>query len=570
MTTVLPHKNTSVAGNVLDNDTDADDDPLTVTLDTDVSHGSLTLNSDGTFSYTPDTNYTGTDSFIYTIDDGFGGTDTATANITIDNSLAPVGVADEYKTPAGPLEVDDEEGVLDNDTDQSNGTLVAVLVSGPSHSYLELYEDGSFYYMPDNDFVGTDEFVYRPWDDDGPGEETTATIDVTNNPPTPEDDEAETDEDAVVPVNIDVLANDTDPDNDDLGISSAFAANGTVEIDDNGTANDPTDDTLDYTPYADFSGTDVIVYWVYDEYDRYASAIVEATVNPDPDNPLAADDDAQILKNAEDVPIDVLANDYDGDGDTLTVTAVTQGSHGTVAYTATGVTYTPDNNYTGSDTFTYTVSDGTTTDTATVNVTVFERGADGERRRPGDDGVRGQLLRRAVQRHGPGRQPAVRHRRDPGGARRGRHHVGRQGGVLHPGGRLPGPRLVHVHDQRRVRRHGHRDGVGPRQRVERLQPEAGGVLGLLREYVGEYGSGRPDLVRGLPARPVRPERLVHGRVRRDLRGGVQRHARQPEPVVVRQRHRLPLLPRHLRRVRPDYFKVTTSNGGEVSVWLSGT
>jgi hypothetical protein len=89
------------------------------------------------------------------------------------------------------------------------------------------------------------------------------------------------------------------------------------------------------------------------------------------DNPVAEDDLAVVPEDSIDFPIDVLANDEDVDGDTLTITAVTQGANGTVAFTATGVTYTPNADYFGPDSFSYTISDGNGGfDTATVNVTV--------------------------------------------------------------------------------------------------------------------------------------------------------------------------------------------------------
>ncbi|MBA6392140.1 tandem-95 repeat protein, partial [Colwellia sp. BRX10-3] len=69
--------------NLLGNDTDEENDTLTITLDTDAINGTLTLGSDGSFSYVPDANFNGADSFVYQVDDGNGGTDTATVNLTI-------------------------------------------------------------------------------------------------------------------------------------------------------------------------------------------------------------------------------------------------------------------------------------------------------------------------------------------------------------------------------------------------------------------------------------------------------------------------------------------------------
>ncbi|MEL4896890.1 Ig-like domain-containing protein, partial [Crocosphaera sp. Alani8] len=70
---------------VLNNDSDGDGDDLTVEIDSDVTDGDLTLNSDGSFSYTPDQDFTGVDSFSYTVSDGNGGTATADVSINVGN-----------------------------------------------------------------------------------------------------------------------------------------------------------------------------------------------------------------------------------------------------------------------------------------------------------------------------------------------------------------------------------------------------------------------------------------------------------------------------------------------------
>jgi len=71
-------EDTALNGNVLSNDSDADGDPLTANLGSGPTNGQLTLNEDGTFTYTPDPNFNGQDSFVYIISDGSGGTDTST------------------------------------------------------------------------------------------------------------------------------------------------------------------------------------------------------------------------------------------------------------------------------------------------------------------------------------------------------------------------------------------------------------------------------------------------------------------------------------------------------------
>ena len=184
---------------------------------------------------------------------------------------------------------------------------------------------------------------------------------VVNDDPVANDDTATTNEDEAV--TVDVLANDTDADGDTLTIQSVTnGANGTV-------VNNGTDVT--YTPNADFNGTDNFSYTISDGNGGTDAATVTVTVEPVNDDPVAEDDTASTDEDTA-VTIDVLANDADVDvADTLTVQSVTDGADGTVANNGTDVTYTPDPNFSGTDTFTYVVSDGNGgSDTATVTVTV--------------------------------------------------------------------------------------------------------------------------------------------------------------------------------------------------------
>jgi hypothetical protein len=100
--------------------------------------------------------------------------------------------------------------------------------------------------------------------------------------------------------------------------------------------------------------------------DTATVAVAVTCVN---DAPGAADDSATTAEDTA-VVIDVLDNDSDADGDTLYVDSVTQGSHGSVVNNGTDVTYTPDADYCGADSFSYVVTDGVLTDTATVAVAV--------------------------------------------------------------------------------------------------------------------------------------------------------------------------------------------------------
>jgi hypothetical protein len=192
----------------------------------------------------------------------------------------------------------------------------------------------------------------------GPTQEPTP--EPTNMPPVAADDSAVTDEDTVV--SIDVLANDSDPDGDMLQIDDAGDPGNGIAVINAG--------TIIYTPDADFNGADTFSYTISDGRGGTDTATVTVSVTPVNDAPDAADDSASTMEDTA-VSIDVLANDTDIDGDTLSIAGVGTPANGAAAISAGKITYTPDADYNGPDSFTYTVSDGNGgTDTATVSVIV--------------------------------------------------------------------------------------------------------------------------------------------------------------------------------------------------------
>ena len=163
---------------------------------------------------------------------------------------------------------------------------------------------------------------------------------------------------------IDVLANDTDPDGDTLTVDSVVQpANGTITNAGN---------ILTYTPNPDFFGLDPFSYAANDgNGGQSGSAAVTVTVVNVNDPPFAFDDTATTNDNTS-VDIDVLTNDTDIDGPGLTVSATNNGSNGTTTTNGTTITYTPNADFVGVDTFTYTASDGEFGSAATVMVTVTD------------------------------------------------------------------------------------------------------------------------------------------------------------------------------------------------------
>ncbi|WP_051116670.1 Ig-like domain-containing protein [Sphingomonas sp. PAMC 26617] len=347
---------------VLANDRDPDSDPLHVTTAA-AAHGTVTVNADGTLSYTPAANYNGTDTITYTISDGQGGVSTATVAVTIDPvNDAPVSTAlpdqssvdsDSVSFPAGSAFGDIDSGSLTYDaTDLPPGLTIdpaTGVISGTLDSSASQGGDGGVYRV-----------TVTASDGAGGSVSTSFTWTVTNPAPTAVNDGAATSED--VPVTIAVLANDSDPDHDPLGVASATADTGTVMINPDG--------TLTYTPRADYAGTDTITYTISDGQGGVSTATVAVTVVPVNDPPVAVNDTAT---TNEDTPVTlaVLRNDSDREGNPLTVTAAHSAQGATTINPDGTIGFTPAAHFTGVATVTYAISDGnggSATATATITV----------------------------------------------------------------------------------------------------------------------------------------------------------------------------------------------------------
>jgi large repetitive protein len=347
------------APGVLGNDTDVEGDELTAVLVTDVSHGSLTLNSDGSFAYSPDPNYSGSDSFTYRANDGTESGNVATVTITV-NAVndAPVAANDAYDTDEDTTLNVSAPGVLGNDSDVDGDSLEAALVSGVSHGSLMLNADGSFSYEPNGNFNGEDSFTYQA--SDGEADSNVATVTITVNPvndaPTCEDVTLTTDEDA---------PGSTSPDCSDVeGDSLTYEV---VDQPAHGTAS-VVDGQLTYEPNANFNGSDAFTYRATDGQANSNTANVAVTVNAVNDAPTCED---VSLTTDEDAPGSTSPDCADVDGDVLTYEVVDQPAHGTADVVDGQLTYEPDANFNGGDSFTYRASDGlANSDTANVAVTV--------------------------------------------------------------------------------------------------------------------------------------------------------------------------------------------------------
>ena len=245
--------------------------------------------------------------------------------------------------------------------------------TGASHGTVTLV-GGVVKYTPAPHYFGPDAFWYTLSDGhDYSTSVAVVSVNVTkvNLGPTAVNDSVVVDEDTEDTL-LDVLANDTDPEGDALTIIAVGTPqHGTATTD--GT-------TVSYTPAPDYYGLDTFTYTISDGTVTAVGAVTVQVLDvPDLSGdqyPVAVTDAfAGLLENAPNA-LDVLANDYDPDLDPLTITAVTQPEHGTVVFTATGVTYTPADYYFGPDSFTYTIRDPQGATATTVVTLTVDRTAD--------------------------------------------------------------------------------------------------------------------------------------------------------------------------------------------------
>ena len=427
--------NTTVSGNVLPNDYDPDNDPLIVTTGTYDSNGdgtqdgtltvgiatpvggvsstgqavasagTLKQNGDGTFTFEPANGFVGEVTYTYTISDNNGGTDTATVTITVTGGNTTFATDDSYIGNQN-MPISGNLKANDNDPQGNTQTLSTTPVVSPVHGTVTLNPNGTFTYIPNPGYAGTDQFVYEVCDNGTPVACDKATVYLNvvavNQPPVAINDVNTTFINKSV--SGQVLTNDYDPENNPLTVNTtpvSQPAHGNVILNANG--------TYTYTPNTGFTGEDTFRYSVCDNFGLCDTATVTIQVMPLPsttenDAPVAVNDNYQGTVNKT-VTGTVIANDLDADGNELTVIADAAGMYdsngdgtpdtqlpigsaktvggvsstgqavanaGTLTQNANGsFSFVPVNGFTGVVTYTYTISDGHGgIDTAEVTITI--------------------------------------------------------------------------------------------------------------------------------------------------------------------------------------------------------
>ncbi|NEO44624.1 MAG: tandem-95 repeat protein [Moorea sp. SIO4A3] len=280
--------NTAVDINVLANDTDAEDDALTVVIDQQGANGTAVVNDvDGTITYTPVDGFTGSDTFTYQVSDGTNPPVTATVSVDVTAvNEAPV-AADDTATTTPNTAVD--INVLANDSDPDGDELTVTIEQQQFNGTAVVNPDNTITYTPNDGFTGADSFTYQVSDGTNPAVTATVSVDVGtgNQPPVVTGGNNTATTEPNTEVTIDVLANYSDPDGDPLTFTIVTnPSNGTAEVNDNGTPNDATDDFIIYTPNADFTGTDSLTVEVSDDNGGSTTATVDITIEETTTTPV--------------------------------------------------------------------------------------------------------------------------------------------------------------------------------------------------------------------------------------------------------------------------------------------
>lgn len=358
-----------------------DREHLTYNIEKIPSHGSLS-GKPPQLTYTPASNYHGQDSFDFSISGAKANKDRATISIAI-LSINDTPIA--YHRSEN-IKVNKTLNTVLTGSDADGDSLTFTISKEPEHGRL-IYDsnfntNGKLIYKPEPDFEGQDSFTFKL--NDGKIDSAPATVSIKVAPnllPIAESHSVTTPEDT--PVQISLIG--SDPDSDPLSykiisgtsngkLNGQYIISGTAYSSSNGSA-----PNLTYTPDKNFNGTDSFSFKVNDGTEDSKPATISITVSSVNDPPEAKDD---IAVTEEDTPllnIDVLANDSDIDNegrylylDTFLVTSVTQGKNGRVTINPdSSLSYSPNENFFGSDEFTYTIRDNKgDSDTARVRITV--------------------------------------------------------------------------------------------------------------------------------------------------------------------------------------------------------
>ncbi|EIN6342202.1 tandem-95 repeat protein [Vibrio parahaemolyticus] len=346
---------------VLGNDTFEGDDKV-VSLDTNngPANGTVSVNPDGSVTYTPNDNYVGKDTFTYIVTSGG-----VSESTTVEVNVTPVNDAPVAKDDIATTQEDTAVtiDVLPNDTDVDGDKLSIESVSVPKEQGTVEVVDGKLVFTPAENFNGDAEITYTVTDGALTDQATVkVTVNAVNDAPVVESNIADqTLAEDFTPYTIDLNTAFSDVDNVDGELTFSVSGNSNIQVAIvNGIAT--------ITPTADWNGSETLTFTATDPSGESVSQPVNFTVAP------VADIVADKATVVEDTPtiIKVLGNDtFEGDGKVVSLDANNGPANGTVSVNPDGsVTYTPNDNYVGKDTFTYVVTSGGVSESTAVEVNV--------------------------------------------------------------------------------------------------------------------------------------------------------------------------------------------------------
>ncbi|MFW1526086.1 tandem-95 repeat protein [Vibrio parahaemolyticus] len=347
--------------NVLGNDTfESTDKVVSLDAENGPKNGTVIVNNDGTVTYTPDDNYVGEDTFTYIVTSGgVSESTTVSVDVTPEND-APVAKDDTAITDEDtPVTID----VLPNDTDVDGDKLSIESASVPKEQGTVEVVNGKLVFTPAENFNGDAEITYTVTDGALTDQATVkVTVNAVNDTPVVESNVADqTLAEDFTPYTIDLNTVFSDVDNVDGELKFSVSGNSNIQVAIvNGIAT--------ITPTADWNGSETLTFTATDPSGESVSQTVNFTVAP------VVDIEADSTNVVEDTPtiINVLGNDtFEGKDKVVSLDAENGPKNGTVIVNNDGtVTYTPDDNYVGKDTFTYIVTSGGVSESTTVTVNV--------------------------------------------------------------------------------------------------------------------------------------------------------------------------------------------------------
>ena len=346
---------------------DIEGDPLAYALDTPPVNGAVTMNSNGSYTYTPSANFNGSDSFTFTANDGTVNSAPATVTITVtpvnDAPVASAGsltVAEDSAANAGSVNAADTDG----------DPLSYALASGPANGTATVSSNGSYTYTPNANFNGSDSFTFTA--SDGSVDSAPATVAVTvtpvNDAPVANADTASVVANGSVTINV--LANDSDIDGDHLSVAAGnpSSINGVTVINNS-------DGSFTYTDSTGTTGTDSFSYTLTDGTVSVTGTVtVNVVANASPVITQGASVSVTMDEDGDPTAFSLSLDATDAENDPLTWSITSPAANGSASASGTGVGtgvgYTPNVDFNGTDSFVVGVSDGTSTTTIRVDVTI--------------------------------------------------------------------------------------------------------------------------------------------------------------------------------------------------------